>query len=224
MRRLTSLVLVLVGWSSAVQAALFTGGASFTTAPTSQLGAVTNNLVITNTLNGFVVTGQVLINVPAAPQSGLLVEWVVERPLDPTYAGPFNLFTTTTLDGFSLPPPGAFAPSAGRVTSEFTTHPGSVSAVPMTLANGIDVPPWTPAITVTSPVFTYTPGVGLTLRQYFFLDAVYTAGAGGTWTIDVPVETRVDPVPEPTALVRLGGGIVVLAAWGRRYRGRGAHA
>ncbi len=218
MRGLAGIVVGLGAVTSVAQGALFTGGAVFTTAPNSQLGAVTNNLVITNTALGFVVTGTVLINVPAAPTGGILVQWLVERPLDPTYTGPFNLTTITSLDGFSLPPPGGFQNTAGQVTSRFTAHPGSDSSIAMQLVNGIDTPAWNPTITVTSPVFTYTPGAGLTLQQYFVLDGIYTGGPGGTWTIDVPVTTSVG-VPEPSAAVLVAGGAVTLAAW-RRRRGR----
>jgi hypothetical protein len=59
-----------------------------------------------------VVSGQAIINV-GSPSNGILVEWIVERPLDPSYGGPFNLQTTTILDGFSAPPAGTFGPTSG---------------------------------------------------------------------------------------------------------------
>lgn len=126
--------------SATSQAALFSGPAAFTTTPWSQMGSVTNNLVITNTPTGFVVTGQAIINVGSS-STGLLVEWIVERPLDPTYACPFNLQTTTILDGFSAPPIGTFNPTSGVARSEFISHPASFSNIPVYLVNGLDIPP-----------------------------------------------------------------------------------
>jgi hypothetical protein len=222
MYRLLSVALVIVSLDSSIsQGALFLGPATFTTAPTSQMGTVTNNLTITNTPNGFVVTGQAIINL-AGPAQGLLVDWVVERPLDPLYAGPFNLQTTTILDGFSSPPIGTFNSTAGVARSEFTSHPGSQSSIPVYLVNGVDTPPWSPAITVTSPTFTYTPGVGLTLMQHFFVDAVYTSGPGGNWVIDVPLSSRAfavqGTIPEPSSGLLAAAGLVggIAVTWRRR--------
>jgi hypothetical protein len=185
------------------------------------MGTVTNNLTITNTPNGFVVTGQAIINL-SGPAQGLLVDWVVERPLDPLYAGPFNLQTSTILDGFSSPPVGTFNPTAGIARSEFTSHPGSLSSIPVHLFNGVDTPPWSPAITVTSPTFVYTPGVGLTLMQHFFVDAVYTSGPGGNWVIDVPLRSQAlavqGTIPEPSSGLLAAAGMAecLVVEWWRR--------
>ena len=217
MFRLLSVSLVAFTLGSATsQAALFSGPAAFTTAPWSQMGSVTNNLVITNTPTGFVVSGQAIINVGSS-STGLLVEWIVERPLDPTYAGPFNLQTTTILSGFSAPPAGTFSPTSGIAKSEFTSHPTSVSAISVGLVNGIDSPLWS-SLTATSPVFVYTPAAGLVLRQHFWVDGVVLSGPGGNWIIDVPLESQANVaqvVPEPSSCLLAGSGILL---WGLATR------
>lgn len=211
-----SLVAFILG-SATSHAALFSGPAAFTTSPWSQMGTVTNNLVITNTPTGFVVSGQAIVNV-GSPSNGLLVEWIVDRPLDPLYGGPFNLQTTTILSGFSAPPPGTFSPTSGIAKSEFTSHPTSLSTLPVGLVNGLDSPLWT-SLTATSPVFVYTPAVGLVLRQHFWVDGVVLSGPGGNWTIDVPLKSQVtsspSAVPEPSSCLLAGSGILL---WGLATR------
>jgi hypothetical protein len=221
--RSLSIAIITAGiGTSLAEAALFTGPATFSTAPWSQMGSVTNSLVINNTANGFVVSGQAIIAVTPG-SSGILVEWIVDRPLDPLYAGPFNLQTTTILDGFSAPPVGTFSSTAGVARTEFTSHPGSLSNIPLSLVNGLDIPPWTPQITVTSPTFVYTPGPGLVLRQHFFVDGVYISGPGGNWVIDVPLWSSFAPdpatIPEPSSVVLVAGAALCCAA-GARLRGR----
>jgi hypothetical protein len=219
-RMLTIAACILCLATSSAQAALFSGSAAFTTSPWSQMGPVTNNLVLTNTPTGFVVSGQAIVNV-GSPSNGILVEWIVDRPLDPSYAGPFNLQTTTILDGFSAPPAGTFGPTSGIAKSEFTSHPTSLSVIPVGLINGIDTPFWTPPLTATSPVFLYTPAVGLVLRQHFWVDGVVLSGPGGNWVIDVPLRSQAnsaqDVVPEPSTWLLAGSGMLL---WGlaARYR------
>lgn len=209
-----SILCLGTSWS---QAALFSGPAAFTTTPWSQMGTVTNNLVITNTPTGFVVSGQAIINVGSS-SNGLLVEWIVDRPLDPSYGGPFNLQTTTILSGFSAPPAGTFSPTSGIAKSEFTSHPTSVSAIPVGMVNGIDSPLWS-SLTATSPVFVYTPAAGLVLRQHFWVDGVVLSGPGGNWIIDVPLESEATSVqnviPEPSSCLLAGSGILL---WGLATR------
>ena len=219
-RMLTIAACILCLATSSAQAALFSGSAAFTTSPWSQMGPVTNNLVLTNTPTGFVVSGQAIVNV-GSPSNGILVEWIVDRPLDPSYAGPFNLQTITILDGFSAPPAGTFGPTSGIAKSEFTSHPTSLSVIPVGLINGIDTPFWTPPLTATSPVFLYTPAVGLVLRQHFWVDGVVLSGPGGNWVIDVPLRSQAnsaqDVVPEPSTWLLAGSGMLL---WGlaTRYR------
>lgn len=112
------------------------------------------------------------------------------------------MFTTTILDGFSAPPPGAFQQTGGSVQSYDTNFQGpSTSFIPMTLIKSIAV--WS-NITVNSSSFAYTSGGTNFLRQRFDLDGVQLSGPGGTWTIDVPVTTIVTLVPEPSSIA-LGG-------------------
>lgn len=218
MRRILS-VMVAMLCTATCEGALFLGPPVFFSGPSSQLGTVSGNtLVLSSTANGFIVSGQVMITVSAAPPvSGILVEWIVDRPLDPTYAGPFSLNTTTVLDGFSSPPIGMFQNTAGNVTSQFTNvGAASTSFIPMTLVNGLDNPPWI-NLSNTSSAFTYAPSAG-TLRQHFFLDGVYSGGPGGTWTIDVPVTTFVSAaVPEPSGMVL---GLVGACLVGLAFRNR----
>lgn len=207
MRRISSVIGLLFA-TGASQAALFSGGAFFSTAPNSQMGPVTNNLVITNTANGFIVSGQAIVNVAPGPVSGILVQWTVDRPLDATYGSGLET-TTTALSGFSAPPVGVALNTAGVVRSSFTNYPiVSESFLPMTLVGGVDSPPWISLSNTTSPFF-YTSGGVNYLRQDFFLDGIYLAGPGGSWVIDVPVESSVTTVPEAgsvvLALLGLGG-------------------
>jgi len=202
MRRTLGLIAALF-FGATCEGGLFSGSAGFSSGPTSQLGTVTNNLVLTNTANGFVVSGQVIINIGTAPPTneGVLVDWTVDRALNPSYPSPLNLTTNTVLSGFSTPPVGTFQNTAGSVVSEFTNvGAASQSQIPLTLVNGLDSPSWA-SLTNSSSTFLYTPSSG-SLEQHFQLDGVYLGGPGGTWTIDVPLATFVTTtVPEPSGMI-----------------------
>jgi len=182
-----------------------------------------NNLVLTDNPTGFVVSGQLLITVPASPVSGLLAAWEVDRPLDPTF-GAATLQTTTILTGFSQPPLGGLGNTAGAVASYFTDNPnpplaGSDSLVPMTLVAGVDAPLWA-SLSMTSSGFSYVSGGVNFLRQRFSLDGIYVGGPGGVWTVDVPVTTSVQAVPEATGVwlgVLAPAGLLSLL-WRRKVR------
>jgi hypothetical protein len=213
-----AVALVVLSSSALAQ---FAGNAVFSMPPTSDLGPVTNNLVITNNLTGFTVTGQVLVNVPPAPPSnaGFLVEWVIERPLLPSFV--FSNWTTTTdLDGFSAPPAGVVFNTNGQVQTEFTEpgmQSGSLSSLPMTLTNGAAT--WT-LLSNTSGIFSGATPAGPTyfLKQHFWLDGVYDSGPGGTWTIDVPVVSSINQVPEPATLSGIStlGSLLLMRRRSRR--------
>ena len=209
--------LALLAVAGSAQAALFSGGAAFVGSPTSQVGTITNNLVLTNTPNGFVVSGQILLSVAPGSAAGTLIEWTVERPLDPSYG--FGLETTTTvLTGFSTPPPGIAGNTSGAVSSYFTNFPGpSLSQIPMTLIGGVDTPAWT-SLSNTTPSFPYVSGGTNYLRQTFQLDGIYAAGPGGTWVIDVPVTSAVHTVPEVGSILMSVVGLSAggLLVWRRR--------
>lgn len=187
--------------------------AAFFVAPTSTMGTVTNNLVLTVIPNGFTVSGQVLVNIPAGASSGVLAQWSVIRRIDPAFSGS-GLQTNTLLTGFSSPPIGTFATTTGTVVTDwrFTAGGGFVgnsqSSVPMTLVNGVDSPAWT-SLSNTSPGggFTWTAGFfpGAVMQQDFTLFGNYTGGPGGTWVIDVPVTSVTIPEPGALALLAVGG-------------------
>lgn len=196
-------ILILTSGGLLQGAPLFSGPSSFTLAPTTQLGSLVNNLVLTDTANGFVVSGQLLITVPASFVSGTLAAWEVDRPLDPAF-GSATLQTTTILTGFSTPPPGAVGNTSGAVTSYFTDNPnpplaGSASLIPMTLVLGVDIPAWN-NLTMTSSSFAYVSGGVNFLHQRFDLDGIYFGGPGGVWTVDVPLASLIQPVPEASGL------------------------
>jgi len=219
---LVSAFLVVAGLMVAnpCQAALFSGPSGFTNLPTSQLGAVTNNLVLTDTATGFVVSGQVLISVPAGSVAGTLATWTVDRPLDSSY-GTSSMITTTELDGFSQPPIGAFGTTSGVVASTFTNFPNlSYSSIPMLLTGGAAT--WT-KLSVSSAPFVYTSGGVNFLHQVFQLDGVQLAGPGGTWIVDVPVTTTATVVPEPSTLVLGAAGFLGLLGWRQSRRRRAPH-
>ncbi|TWT40914.1 hypothetical protein RAS1_36010 [Phycisphaerae bacterium RAS1] len=197
---------VVFALSVAAQAALFSGPSSFSVTPTTQLGPLTNNLILTDNANGFVVSGQVLITIPGSPVAGTLVSWVVDRPLDATF-GTGSLQTTTILDGFSQPPPGLAGNTSGICESSFTNFPvTSLSQIPVTLPAGTAT--W-PNITVNSSTFSYTSGGVNFLRQRFDVDGVYLGGPGGIWVVDVPVTTIATVIPEPATASLLGLGLAL---------------
>ena len=213
MKKATLFVALLL-MGTTCQAALFLSPSSFSTAPFTQLGGLTNNLTLTDNPNGFVVSGQIIIAVPATSQpiSGTLVSWVVDRPLDPTY-GTGSLITTTILDGFSQPPPGLAGNTSGFVQSSFTNFPvTSLSQIPISLPLGIAV--WN-NITVNSSTFAYTSGGVNYLRQQFDVDGIYQSGPGGNWVVDVPVTTIATVVPEPSSIALGGLGMAALLYWGK---------
>lgn len=179
----------------------------FTVLPASTMGTVVgNSLVLTALPNGFVVTGQVQIAIAPGPASGILVQWTVERRLDPAFTAS-GIQNTTILTGFSAPPVGTFGTTSGTVLTDWrfatggtSVVGGSQATVPMTLVNGIDSPPWT-GLTATSVPFTWTAGFFPTgvMQQRFTLFGNYTGGPGGIWVIDVPV-TSIATIPCPPDL------------------------
>ena len=208
------------------RAALLIGTPTFSSPVSTQLGTIAfNTLVVTPLGNGFVVTGQVGINVPAVPTSGTLVSWTIDWPIDPTY--PFNpaLTTNTSLLGFSQPPLGAVGNTSGIVETSIVTlpstvYPGSTATVPMSLAAGIDSPAWGPfPLTGSSGPCGFAGAPGMVLRQRFDLDGIYLSGPGGLWIIDVPVTSLVD-VPEPSTTILAGIGFAGFAGWGYRRKRR----
>lgn len=217
MIRINSILSILVA-STVSQAALFSGSSFFSTVPNSQLGPVSSSLILTDTVTGFIVSGQVTVTVSPGFSTGTLVQWVVDRPLDATYG--FGIESTTTvLDGFSAPPPGIALNTSGTVRSEFTNYPiVSQSLIPMNLVAGVDSPPWF-SLSNTSGTFAYTSGGTNYLRQVFDLDGIYSSGPGGNWVIDVPVTTFVTTVPEMGSLVLtiLGVSGGLFYGW-RRHR------
>jgi hypothetical protein len=196
---------ILCGTSQA-QLFLVTDNAAFSQLPTSQLGPVINNLVVTDTANGFTVMGQVIINMPPGTHSGTLVSWEVERLMNSGFNA-VNVATNTQLDGFSAPPPGTFGNTSGVAETVFTNVTGSNATINPQLTAGAAV--WT-NLSATNGPHSFTVGTGDYLRQTFFLDGTQINGPGGPWVIDVPVMSFVTGVvPEPTAAVLLSFGIGV---------------
>jgi hypothetical protein len=224
-----ALSVMVMGIFVAPAPAFLTGVPTFTAGPSTSpsLGTIVGNtLTITSIPNGFQVTGQIQVSIapnPTAPLTGILLNYTVEQPIDPTY--PFNpgLFTTTVIDGFSLPPPGSVGSTAGFVHSSIVTLPStylapSISNIPLSLVAGVDNPAWTPAIVASSGAFPFTGAPNMVLRQEFTLDGIYNSGPGGIWTIDLPVQTFVSSVPEPStfALTALGLAGLGMVGWKAR--------
>jgi hypothetical protein len=217
MKRILATILALATFATVSHAApYFSGNASFSQAPTSQMGPVVfNNLFINNAFFSFTVSGQVKIQVPPGAVSGTLIEWTVDRPLDPNY-GSANVITTTTLNGFSQPPAnGTYGNTSGATYSSLDQYPVvSKSNIPLTLTNGAAT--WN-QITVQSGTFAYTSANGLHyLRQRFELDGVQLNGIGGIWLLDLPLTSEVTEIPEPGATTSLLSVIGLFALRRRR--------
>jgi hypothetical protein len=202
---------------SASQAAFFAGNAYFSQGPSSQMGPIVfNNLVINNGPFSITVSGQIKVQVPPGPVSGTLVEWWVDRPLDPTY-GTSSMVTTMTLNGFSTPPSnGTYGNSSGATYTYLDQYPVvSKSNFPLMLTNGAAV--W-PTNTVNSSTFNYTSANGIHyLRQVWQLDGVQLSGIGGQWLIDLPLTSEVVEIPEPAGILLLLCGLTFVTS--RRWRG-----
>ena len=213
MTRLRPLGLLLsLAVASAGAQAQFLGNAFFSMAPQSQLGPVTNNLVITNFSTHFTVSGQVLITVPAGAVAGTLVEWEILRPLDPTFPGT-TLYTGTQMIGFSTPPAGgSYGNTSGAAQTRATNFAAaSLSTVPLNLGNGVGN--W--GVIIGSLPFVYTASAGSFVQQRLHLDGVQLSGAGGTWVVDVPLTSflQASPVPEPASAGLFAAGAAMLLAW-----------
>lgn len=208
MQRRASLIVLAVATMVTNAHAYFSGSSFFSQVPTSQLGTVTNNLTITDTATGFVVSGTVSIAVPSGFQTGTLLSYTVDRPLDPAW-GTGAFWTTTVLDGFCSPPGGGtYGNTGGAVRSHVTSYPTlSASQIPIALTAGAAT--WN-NLTNSSGLFTYTSGGVNYLRQRFDLDGIQNSGTGGTWLIDVPVTTSLNAVPEPTTMAAFGLGVGAL--------------
>src|SRR6266850_1322201 len=103
MKRIPATILALALCAATSHAAYFSGNASFTQTPVSQMGPVVfNNLFINTGAVSFTVSGQVKVQVPPGAVSGTLIEWIVDCPLNPNY-GMSGMITATTLNGFSQP-------------------------------------------------------------------------------------------------------------------------
>jgi hypothetical protein len=200
MRKIVLALAVLATGSVAHAQSLFSGPSFFNVVDTT-MGPSINTLTLTDTADGFTVTGVFNVLVPGA-QAGTVLYYEVLRPLNPLYGTNTNLNVITELDGFSQSS-GALN-STGEVFSEFDNYPSSRSTIPINLVAGNET--WNNLSSTTS--FSYTSIAGnYYLRQIFNLPGETTNP--GLWTVDVPVTTRVIPEPAAIALVGIGFAFVV---------------
>lgn len=199
----------LVGSAHAIS---FSGPSFFALAPfTMAPGTSTNNLVLTDTANGFTVSGQFLVNVNSGASSGSLLQYWVRRPIDPlspTQAE--NL--TVNFSGFIDCPVGGLADSM-QCANVNTAAPASFTLVNVAYLGGTI----TPFTISTSTAYTHVMGAGWFLEQRLNVNYSYSAGTAGQYIVDLPATTESQPVPEPATLGALGLGLAVLAR--RRLRG-----
>lgn len=208
-----SVGLLIAAWSTlivpAAQASIFSGPAFFSVAPYTQMGSSSNLLAI-NTLNplGYSVAGQFIVNVPAGAVSGTLLRYEVRRPLNPNF-GSQSVNVLQYLIGFSQPPAGTFGNTSGFCRTYLDVG-GQFANSNLNLTNGAQTWNWN----VQSPFFNYTSGTDLFLVQEFELDGVKLSGPAGQWIVDLPVDSFLSPVPEPTTLgFVMGGGLLLLRRW-----------
>jgi hypothetical protein len=217
MQRITFALFVLVASAGTSLASnnFFIGNAFFSQPPASQLGPIVfNNIVINNGPGSYTVSGQLHVQVPAGAVTGTLIEWTVDRLLDPAFSLSGNYTTVMTLSGFTQPPGGGtYGPTSGYTSTSLTSFPVvSQSIIPLTLTNGAAI--W-PQQTVNSSVFFYTAASGAHyLRQSWVLDGTKISGPGGLWIIDLPLESGI--VPEPATAWSLATAIGIVAIRRRR--------
>ena len=217
MQRITLALFVLVASAGVSLASnnFFIGNAFFSQPPASQLGPIVfNNIVINNGPGSYTVSGQLHVQVPAGLVTGTLIEWTVDRLLDPAFSLSGNYTTVMTLSGFAQPPGGGtYGPTSGYTSTSLTSFPVvSQSIIPLTLTNGAAT--W-PQETVNSSVFFYTAASGAHyLRQTWVLDGTKNTGPAGLWIIDLPLTSGI--VPEPTTAWSLATAIGIVAIRRRR--------
>ncbi len=215
MKHSVAVILLVLSFSAVADGAYFLGNAFFSQPPATQMGTIASStLGINNGPWSITVSGVVTVQVPPGTVTGTLIEYTVDRQLDPTY-GTASMITATTLSGFSQPPNfGTYGNTLGFNHTSLTNYPiVSQSMIPMSLTAGATV--WN-QITVQSSIFTYTSQNGLHyLRQRFELDGVQFNGIGGIWTIDLPVTSEIILVPEPTAAA-LAFGLALGVRFGAR--------
>ena len=197
---------------ASVAQAQFSGPPAFVSGPTSTMGTGTNALVLASTATGFTATGTYTVNI-TGPAAGTLASWTIDRPISSGVTNP-SFQTTTSLDGFSLPP-GPAITTAGLITTFVTDTAipgtmvaGSQSWIQLGLVNGAAT--WTTLLN-TSASFALITGTSTSyvLRQYFWLDGNIN-GPTGNWVVDVPAGSSLAPVPEPASALLLAAGLLAL--------------
>lgn len=207
----TFCLIALVSGVSLAHAFTFSGPSTYLVAPQTQApGVVTNNLNLTDVPGGFSISGQYIVNVTAGTHSGTLLEYEVERPIDPTYPTGFETLTSLFV-GFVDAPAGAFGGSL--IGNSYTfNYPNSNTPVNWTYP-GTGV--W--AFNVSnSTTFGYTIGGGQFLRQRFIVTYSYSNTIGGQYVVDLPATTLSQPVPEPATWIMLGLGGLFFSRRARR--------
>ena len=203
--RLSCGLFVIVSASSS-QALQFSGASYFALGPSTQAGTFANNLVLADTIGGFTITGQFIVNVANGSSSGTLLEWQVRRPISATSPAGAEVFTVG-LTGFIDAPTGNGGGSGflsggifdGATMSLITyagvsfSHTGA-GVVNYNLSNINQI--------------AYN-GLGLELVQNYFVDYSYS-GTGGTYILDFPADTNCVPVPEPATCAVVGLGALAL--------------
>jgi hypothetical protein len=207
---IAALATTLLSTAPTQAAVTFSGGATWTLTATLTGGGsiVANTLTITDTLNGFFVSGYV--DVDTAGATGLFrLNWQVTRAIVPGSAVGVTM-TDTLLDGFSDPEStstvgGTFGPGqAVAWTSLIDPLPpyaaGSQSQISTFVSAGAAT--WL-SLTDTSVGAAASPTINA-LVQDFQIVIEKTGGTFGTiWRVDVPVGSGVNAVgvPETTSSI-----------------------
>ncbi|MBL8059853.1 MAG: PEP-CTERM sorting domain-containing protein [Chthonomonas sp.] len=219
--KLNKLVIVAaVSALSSLAHAQFSGLPYFSVAPTTQVpGPLVSTLTVAPTPTGLVVSGTVTITAPPGTYSGTLLRFTAVRPLQVAAWIP-PMTTTITQPGTDyINNPVGNGLAFGQIYSSVDTAPASNISTGLWANSGPGFNYYNGGLgySITSAPFSYAGGAGNFLKLTYDLDFNYS-GPGGTYFFTLPTYASINTVPEPTTMLAIGSGVVLLARRRRRAR------